>query len=268
MHPRTARLLTAACLIGVLGVLGGCAEGGAADDPADDYTGPLYVDARHGAAGEVVQCESPISGGFNAEGEYDNGAVADDPQGALETARHEAGFDGARSGYRVAAEEPTRVLFVHGVDGAVKQALVVHDGETAFGEQGWYLESWARCDLSEFPDAVAEANGTQVWTDESGARVPTGTIKSYPGPEHCDWQDMTFLHLGKAVYVREPDRYLREFFAEPYDPRLPLPAHAVDTGYARGGEQLWLSPDQQRAYVGVRTEVDLWPRTVEPLLCA
>ncbi|HXV95647.1 MAG TPA: hypothetical protein VD695_03790 [Gaiellaceae bacterium] len=37
--------------------------------------------------------------------------------------------------------------------------------------------------------AVAEAVGT--WQDEQGH-----TVESSEGPEHCDWQSATFLHVG------------------------------------------------------------------------
>lgn len=167
------------------------------------------------------------------------------------------------------------MLYVFDVGGEPKQAVVMRNGPATAGAggSGWYVESWARCDLSEFPDAVAEANfGQQIWTDEAGERAPTGQITSYPGVEHCQWQNMTFLDLKEpgpyeALYVRRPDPDLREFFAEPFDPALPLPADALDTGYERAGEHLWLSPDEHRAYVGTSERVELWPLAIKPLGC-
>lgn len=251
-------------------VLAGCADAAPAatsDARPGTYPGPLQVDAANGAAGEVVECRTRVTGADTGDEMYDDGAVADNPDGAWATIRSEALMDGATSGYTVARDEGDRVLYTYAVDGVVRQAAILHHGQ-ALGGTGWYLESWARCDLSEFPDAVAEASGVEVWTDESGARVPTTRITSSPGPEHCGWQDMTFLYLAGAAYVREPDPDLADWFAESYDPSRPLPSAAADTGYERDGEQLWLSPDGQRAYVGSRDDVELWPRADRELACA
>ena len=41
------------------------------------------------------------------------------------------------------------------------------------------------------------------WT-RPGPRVPVAEIRSFQGPEHCDWQDITFLQIGpenKAVRI-------------------------------------------------------------------
>ena len=46
-----------------------------------------------------------------------------------------------------------------------------------------------------------------------------------------------------------------------------LPADAVDTGYQRDGDHLWLSPDEQRAFVGSRADVEIWPRSIQRLGC-
>ena len=145
-------------------------------------------------------------------------------------ASSEGGFGGAQRGLLVAKQEQDRVLYVLTVDGAVKQAVIVHNGPATEGAggPGWYVESWA----------------------------------------HCDWQSMTFLHLAGAVYVRNPQPDLADFLATPYEEHADLPAHAVDTGYERNGDRLWLSTDKQRAFVGSRQGVEVWPRTVEPLGCA
>src|SRR5215208_4418177 len=84
------------------------------------YDGPLYLSSqgldrsdpitKTGAAGQVVDCDSRIFGGFN-DGSYENGAVADTAAGALDMARSEGGFDGKQDGYVMAREEDDRVLF-------------------------------------------------------------------------------------------------------------------------------------------------------------
>ena len=254
----------------LVGGLVGCAD--RPQESAGSHSSRLYAAGNNGAAGGVVQCSTPVSGGTAGDSPYAEGATADTLEGAWRTARSERLFDGASTGYDIAASDDTRVLYVYAVDGAAKQAVVMRNGPATEGAggPGWYVESWARCDMSEFPDSVAAANfGQQIWTNAAGERMPTGRIVSAPGPEHCDWHDMTFLRLGDdAVYVRQPHRDLRSYFGEPFDPSLPLPEGAIDTGYRRAGDHLWLSPTEHRAYVGDSGGVEMWPRTIKPLGCA
>jgi hypothetical protein len=238
------------------------------------YEGPLYVahlsgaHPKAGAAGQVVDCTTWGDGGSVTRVPYYDGATTDRPEQAL----HEEGifFGGAQEGLRVAKEVTDRVLYVLEVNGVVKEAVIVHDGPAApgAGGPGWYVESWAVCDNSELPRWYTDSIGQQIWTDSSGHPVPTEKIESWRGPEHCDWQSMTFLYLGKASYVRNPEPDLGEYFADPYRAHGQLPKDAIDTGYERGGQKLWLSADVQVAYVGTATDVETWPREVKPLLCA
>ena len=143
------------------------------------------------------------------------------------------------------------------------------------------MESWARRNIAEFPDRVAEARGVEVWSDARGRRVPTTTITSHVGTGEC-LGGVSFLEL--AAPRREPadrdeddppDQYVfgagpeyAKWFAERDRRAIKLPADAVDTGYHRGAEHHWLSPDRARAYVGSRQSVDLWPRSVQTRGCA
>lgn len=126
-----------------------------------------------------------------------------------------------RAGYRVAQEEDSRVLFTFDVAGRTKQATIVHDG-MAVGGTGWYVESWARCDLAELPPSVAKAAGVRIWRNAAG-------------------------ELGKRVYVRNIERGLRDYFDRPYEPHAALPSDAVATGYHRGGRrvEVWPSPSKR-----------------------
>ena len=284
MSEHRIRLLCASLAILTASVLSACGQSPDlfTDSPdshaaGETYDGPLYVPIKHaapkpqryGAAGMALHCTTNegTTGASSAGSTYDNGAVADNPKDALRLALGESQFDGARSNFRLAREEKTRALFTYDVGGHTRQAIVVHDGPT-IAESGWYVESWARCDLSEFPGEVTERAGMQVWSDASGHRAPTTRVVSWKGPEHCDWQDMTFLEMGKATYVGAPEPDLSDFFAVPFRSDIPLPANAADTGYHRGDQHLWLSPDKQRAYVGSRDHVEQWPRTIKQLGCA
>ena len=272
------RLALLAVLAGVL------AASGCGEDVDDDvraeavghlYDGPLYLtraDAKHpnaGAAGDAVDCGTWGDGGFNDQDVFGEGATAASADAALDVARSERGFGGAQEGLLVAKEEDDRVLYVLDVAGQLKQAVIVRNGPATEGAggAGWYVESWAHCDYSELPRSFADSIGLQIWTDSDGHPVATTTIESWVGPEHCDWQSMTFLYLGKAVYVRDPQPELGDYFAEPYDESAQLPADALPTGFERDGQRLWLSPDKQRAFVGSAEHLEVWPRAVQGLGC-
>jgi len=260
---------------------GACADNetvtvGTADRP---YEGPLHVtraDAEHpdaGAAGNVVECDTWGDGGVSNAEVYDGGATADSPEQALDVARSEGLWSVAMEGLGVAKREDDRVLSVLEVDDVVKQALIVRDGPATEGAggPGWYLESWARCDFAELPRSFTDSLGLQIWTDPAGNPVPTTKIESWTGAAHCDWESMTFLYLDgdeEAAFVRAPQPDLGEFFAEPYVEHAELPADAKDTGFTRDGNRLWVSADRQRAYVGAADDVEVWPRTIQPLGCA
>lgn len=251
---------------------------------APPYEGPLYVEVtaapsdetadRSGAAGRIVDCDAPPTGSSEPE-PYEGGPVSRSPTAALQRELNEYVTRGATTGLREARREADRVLYVYEVDRRVKQAMIVHRGKSVGGDIGWYVESWARCDWAELPPALAEGLGLEVWTDESGKRVPTSRVVSSAGPEHCDWQEMTFLSIdggGLAEgqsYVGQPEPELYpDYFAVAYESSTALPADAQDTGYERGGRHLWTASDQSRAFVGTPESVAVWPRTVQPLACA
>ncbi len=267
--------LAALCVVPALSA---CGNAGAAVGPSvtHSYDGPLEVSPseavhpRAGAAGNVVDCTTWGQGGSTGAGIYGEGATADSPVKALDVARSEGGFGGVQEGLLVAREEADRVLYVVEAKGVVKQAVIVRDGPATEGAggSGWYVESWAHCDYSELPRTFTDSIGLQVWVDTLGRAVPTTFIESWAGPAHCHWQSMTFLYLGKAVYVRDPQPDLADYFVGPYEEHAKLPVDAVDSGFERDGDHLWLSPDKQRAFVGTEDDVEVWPRTVQPLGCA
>ncbi|HEY1119577.1 MAG TPA: hypothetical protein VGE43_17825 [Acidimicrobiales bacterium] len=263
-----------------LGSLSGCGEElSLGEAAAFRYDGPLHLaegEGRHphaGAAGDVVDCDAWGTGqAFHGE-EYAEGATADTPAKAVRYAFSEGLFFSMPRDLKVSAETDDRVLYVAEVDGLPKAALIVHDGEgtEGAGGDGWYAESWAVCDVVELPQDFVEERGYEVWTDADGRAVPTTELEAVRGPEHCDWQDMTFLTLRRAeepTFVRGADPDLADYFAEPFREHARLPADAVDTGFRHGDERLWLAPDSTRAYVGATPDdVEVWPRMVQPLGC-
>ena len=263
-------------LLTVAMLAGGCGLADVTTSPdTHGYDGPLYLPReaathpRAGAAGDVVDCETWGAGGFSDESVYNGGATAGTATGALEVAGSEGGFAGVQEGLLVAKEESDRILYVLEVNGVVKQAVILHNGPATEGAggHGWYVESWANCDYSEMPRSFTDSLGLQIWTDSTGRPAPTTSVQSWTGPEHCSWQSMTFLDLGKATYVRAPLPRLDEHFHHNYQDHAQLPADVIDTGFQRDERHLWLSPDKQRAFVGTVGDVEVWPRAIEPLGC-
>ncbi|WP_182524479.1 hypothetical protein [Nocardioides dongkuii] len=290
-HPLLAAGLLVPVLVPVLVACGSSTDVGdgtegevgevGAPPAATAYDGPLHVsraEARHpraGAAGDVVRCDTWGDGGFEDAEVYAEGATSGSPAGALETAasEHVPGTFQFQDGLTVAARTDDRVLYVLEVDGVAKQALVVHDGEgtEGAGGDGWYLESWAQCDPAELPREHTDAIGLEVWTDGEGRPVPTTELSAWRGPEHCDWQSMTFLRFGERrpgpTYVRDPQRWLRDQLVVPWEPSTTLPDGATDTGLVREGRRLWRTPDA--VYVGRSpADVEQWPRLRESPGCA
>ena len=264
--------------------LGACGqEVSAGKEATTSYDGPLHLsqgEGRHpraGAAGDVVDCNAWGAGGAFHGDVYSEGATSDNPAEAVKTAYSEGLFLSLPADLAVAARSEDRVLYVAEVAGAAKAAVIVHDGDGSEGAggDGWYAESWAGCDIVELPADFVEELGYEVWTDADGQVVPTRRLEVFRGAEHCDWQDMTFLSLGRwddqvPTFVRDPDPdpYLREYLAEPYQAHTALPAKAIESGYRHGKDRLWLAPDQSRAYVGAAPDdVEMWPRMVKRLGC-
>ncbi|WP_137292925.1 hypothetical protein [Nocardioides dongxiaopingii] len=237
---------------------------------ATPYEGSLAGSGggRYGVAGDVVDCATAAAGFDHGPGPLAEAATADSVGAAVETAYSEGlQLDAPRVDLALAREEGDRRLLTFEVGGRVLMALVVRDGPASEGAggPGWYVQSWARCDYAEFPADVAEGMGVLVWAGADGTPVPTSRVYSHPGPEHCGWQPMTFLALDdgrrtEASYVREPIPELEPYVAVPYRARTALPADAVDTGWQRAGDHLWLSADRDVAYVGAGDRVEAWPR--------
>jgi hypothetical protein len=234
---------------------------------ADPYGGPLRLDQdfsddatpleRSGAAGRALECDGAPYGGGG--GDYVDSGL-ESAQGSAEQALQNwldnQGWSLPTSGYRVEREDSDRVLLSYDV-----------------GE----------CDPAELPASVTEALGIGVWEDPSGARVPVTEIQSFPGPEHCGWQDITFLILGQAEdpqgdrsdeadeFLRDTTGELADYLRTSYDATASLPKRAVDTGFSRDGRRLWLDPSGDGAYlvsVDDPDDVERWPASKEPIRCA
>lgn len=121
--------------------------------------------------------------------------------------------------------------------------------------------------------ACEGAEGVGTWRDEQGR-----TLESFSGPEHCDWQSVTFLHaeaglLGGAVserlqFLRDPEGLFEAEVVVPYDADATLPEDAVDTGFRLDDLELWAERDRDAVYALKEGSVERWPRTRSEIACA
>jgi hypothetical protein len=168
-----------------------------------------------------------------------------------------------------------RVLFTTSYGGVAREAVIVRKADPStdpavHDSTGWYVDSYAYCDLADFPESVTAAAGIDIWSDAHGTRQPTTRIQSGPGPQHCDLQGTTFLTIGHGTnaYVDHIPADMQDNFREQPRTHLAVPNDALDTGFSRLGDHLWVSPDRTRAYVGTRTDAALWPRELQAFGCA
>jgi hypothetical protein len=245
---------------------------------ADRYDGPLHVPVTQpdhtdplgssGAAGKALECSGdPYSGstGDNFGVIGGHGSAVD----ALESFVGDEAALGPGRGYRAEREEQGRVLFSYDVDGKTKVAIIVADERTDFmGETGWSMETFAQCDPAEFPKAVTDELGIQVWVDNKGERVPTTVLQSARGPAHCEWDSATFLTFNGDTYVKDPQGVLpAEWFNIAFDADTTLPHDANETGYRLDRHELWLAPDRSAAYIVTQEGVERWPAATDFVGC-
>lgn len=269
-------------------LLTGCVGG--ADDAADpvdltvsspaslprvDLSQPPVADdpdpsVRAGAVAGFVDCEHGVrQGGWTLDfGPLGSGA---DPDAALEDMVDGGTLGMPHEKFVAAGRDDGRVLYVYEVSGIAKAALVIADSASVEldTEDRWAIETFASCDPAEFDSSTDDEIPRQVWQDADGNRVPTSVIFSSRGPEHCDWETVTFLTVDGQGYISDPGNVLdgRGFIA-PFDSDASLPPNAVDTGYRRDDRHLWLSSDRSIAYVVTDDAVEVWPSSTEEFACA
>jgi hypothetical protein len=212
-----------------------------------------------------LACEGPIA---NLGGEVPDGsdgeALADSPDAALAlflgpsniyASLPAAGFSQLRADAHWAS-------YGHVVDGHRKAVIILSD--TQYSPR-WSVAGLRACDASEFDPAVPLTFPMTIWTDASGKRVSTETIRSNPGPGHCGWESAVFLTVDGVLYFRDPQRVMADWTKTRFDASAQLPSRARDTGYRTGRSSLWVDPGRD-AYLVSPGRVERWPRSTDPFL--
>jgi hypothetical protein len=264
----------AALLLFLLGCGAGpdvISEGASVEDP---YDGPLHLRVaapdhpdplvRAGAAGRAIECSGqPYAGSTGHNWGVASGLAT--PEEALEAFVDDDGGLVPRGGYRLERETKNRVLFSYDVSGETKVAVIVAENTEG---AGWTMETFAACDPAELPDAVTDELGIDVWVNAKDERVPTRTIQSSRGPEHCDWDSAIFLSLGDDIFVKDTQGVLpHELLSGPFVPDIALPKDARDTGYMLDGQRLWVGADRSSAFIVTEQAVERWPVATASVGC-
>jgi hypothetical protein len=118
------------------------------------------------------------------------------------------------------------------------------------------------------------------WTKD-GRAVANRELNAIAGPEHCDWQSATFLHLGWPLgtvsqhigqvhqFLRDPQGVIGATYRDRLGLQVALPPDASDTGYRQGDVELWLrDAEPDAAYLRAGDDVERWPRADPAVACA
>lgn len=228
-------------------------------------------DRRAGAAADFVECEHDLwQGGWS----MDFGPLGSGPNpDAAIAAMADSGLVAPPADEFVAvAQDEGRVVFSYEASGKPRFAVVVADSEQVMAldtADRWAVEVFASCDPAEFDPSVDGRFGYEIWVDADGERVPTSVLAVVNGPEHCDWESVTFLNVEGASFVADSRGVLGEgHVAAPFDDDAELPADAVETGYHRESRRLWLASDGRFAFVVDGDDVQAWPALAQPTACA
>jgi hypothetical protein len=136
-------------------------------------------------------------------------------------------------------------------------------------ELGWEIVGLRACDPSEFEPAHGLTDETTLWLDADGSLVRADRIFTRLGPEHCGWQDVTFLHFEEEQYLRDVEGVLDGKTTRPFQVFAALPADAVDTGLHTDELHLFTVPDGSVVYVRSKDgTIERWGRVTDDIGCA
>jgi hypothetical protein len=115
------------------------------------------------------------------------------------------------------------------------------------------------------------------WVDASGQPVPTSTVLSFAGHEHCDWEDSVWIYFAGGFYLNDPHHVVYGPGETAFPNGQPRPATrddlyqavdevppaARDTGLRQGEAELWTNPEEdgEAIYLVTGDLIERLPRT-------
>jgi hypothetical protein len=213
---------------------------------------------------EVLDCDGPPSSTGDGLSPGEEGGGSDDP---VESAVAVVEVFGApRAGYELAALFEHQALVVYRNGGRVKVAVVLRDDLRPFFP-AWDVTELRMCHLEEWGPDVELGPERDVWAHADGS-----IRSSRAGPGHCGWESIRVLRFQRdprVEYIRDPLHLFAQAVPVPYAEGFALPPDALDTGYRRERDELWVAPDGHAVFV-LRDDgvVERWPRLDHEVLCA
>ncbi len=173
------------------------------------------------------------------------------------------------TGFEPAIIEGDWALHRYTVDGRLKViAISTKRFEQSRDDIGWEIVGLRACNPAEFDPADGLSDGSTIWLDDAGDRVPTAMIFSRPGPGHCGWESATFLHLEGSLYLRDPEDVLAGRTVMSFATVDAMPADAVDTGLHTSEWRLFTVRDTRVVYVKAGDGViERWARAIDQFAC-
>jgi hypothetical protein len=240
----------------------------------DMSSGPSYSDGPVPSVRDALSCDGRV---------YATRQIVKAEQGVWQPSPESALQSGLQLGeqwwldpndLRSSVRTESRVMFVHDVAGRARFAGLVERGQREHVDE-WRLSSWAMCEPSELTGGDADNVGYGVWLDAAGDPVPITGVMTLRGPEHCGWEDVTFIEVDRMStrakqFVLDPSGGLDHRLRTTYDAHTRLPFDALDTGWRRGGLALWLQTGGPAAYLvnlADPSDVQRWPRAEDTIRC-
>jgi len=161
--------------------------------------------------------------------------------------------------------------------------LVVDDQTiTVTRPVGCVSEPGAPTDLDSEPSQWLAFGEYKRWSDSEGCPVRVDVVAHINGAEHCDVQDAEFITIGRPLgvgveylspetanrYVWNAGGVVRGLPPAKTVSSSDLPASAVDTGYVREADRLWLDEaDASVLYVVAGETARVFVRDFEAGVC-
>jgi hypothetical protein len=114
-----------------------------------------------------------------------------------------------------------------------------------------------------------------------GRKVSAFELTTIAGPDHCGWQEATFLTIGWPIprvtqtiadarqFVRDPRGVISVALRDRLSTAASVPADARATGYRHGPIEVYVSPTVDDAiFIVGPAGAERWPRNDPPIGCA